>query len=72
MHATVKDLNPWVDYEFRVVAVNGVGVGEPSTPSARIQTKAAGIFSISFSVLLGKCNLTFHSLLPVMLFISVL
>ncbi|XP_047437898.1 contactin-4 [Mugil cephalus] len=41
MHATVKELTPWVDYEFRVVAINGVGVGEPSTPSKQIQTKAA-------------------------------
>uniref|UniRef100_A0A8C4I1H7 Contactin-4 n=1 Tax=Dicentrarchus labrax TaxID=13489 RepID=A0A8C4I1H7_DICLA len=41
MHATVKDLNPWVDYEFRVVAINSVGVGEPSTPSKQIRTKAA-------------------------------
>uniref|UniRef100_A0A3Q1AKF5 Contactin-4-like n=1 Tax=Amphiprion ocellaris TaxID=80972 RepID=A0A3Q1AKF5_AMPOC len=40
MHATVKDLNPWVDYEFRVVAINSVGVGEPSTPSKQIRTKA--------------------------------
>lgn len=43
MHATVKELNPWVDYEFRVVAINSVGVGEPSTPSKQIRTKAAGI-----------------------------
>uniref|UniRef100_A0A7N6AGJ3 Contactin 4 n=1 Tax=Anabas testudineus TaxID=64144 RepID=A0A7N6AGJ3_ANATE len=41
MHATVKDLNPWVDYEFRVVAINSVGVGEPSMPSKQIRTKAA-------------------------------
>ncbi|XP_068449869.1 contactin-4 isoform X2 [Clinocottus analis] len=41
MHATVKDLNPWVDYEFRVVAINGVGVGEPGTPSKQIRTGAA-------------------------------
>ncbi|KAM6927796.1 contactin-4 [Xenentodon cancila] len=41
MHTTVKDLNSWVDYEFRVVAINGVGVGEPSTPSKQIRTKAA-------------------------------
>ncbi|XP_068170736.1 contactin-4 [Antennarius striatus] len=41
MRATVKDLNPWVDYEFRVVAINSVGVGEPSTPSKQIRTKAA-------------------------------
>ncbi|XP_075869502.1 contactin-3 [Nelusetta ayraudi] len=41
MHATVRDLNPWVDYEFRVVAINSVGVGEPSTPSKHIRTAAA-------------------------------
>uniref|UniRef100_A0A672H5Q5 Contactin 4 n=1 Tax=Salarias fasciatus TaxID=181472 RepID=A0A672H5Q5_SALFA len=41
MHATVTDLNPWVDYEFRVVAINSVGVGEPSTPSKQIRTQAA-------------------------------
>ncbi|CAG5984343.1 unnamed protein product [Menidia menidia] len=41
MQATVRDLIPWVDYEFRVLAINGVGVGEPSTPSKQIRTKAA-------------------------------
>uniref|UniRef100_A0A3B3TX11 Contactin-4-like n=1 Tax=Poecilia latipinna TaxID=48699 RepID=A0A3B3TX11_9TELE len=41
MHATVKDLSPWVEYEFRVVAINSVGVGEPSMPSKQIRTKAA-------------------------------
>ncbi|KAF6728555.1 Contactin-4, partial [Oryzias melastigma] len=41
MHASVTDLIPWVDYEFRVVAVNVVGVGEPSTPSEPIRTKPA-------------------------------
>lgn len=46
MHAKVKDLSPWVDYEFRVVAINSVGVGEPSTPSKQIQTKAAGMLCI--------------------------
>uniref|UniRef100_A0A673XQ66 Contactin-3 n=1 Tax=Salmo trutta TaxID=8032 RepID=A0A673XQ66_SALTR len=40
-HATVIDLNPWVDYEFRVVAINNVGVGEPSMQSKQIRTKAA-------------------------------
>lgn len=46
MHATVKELNPWVEYEFRVVAINSVGVGEPSTPSKQIRTKAAGNLSV--------------------------
>ncbi|XP_041837602.1 contactin-4 [Melanotaenia boesemani] len=41
MQATVRDLTPWVDYEFRVVAINSVGVGEPSMPSEQIRTKAA-------------------------------
>ncbi|XP_076124754.1 contactin-4 [Alosa pseudoharengus] len=41
LHATVVALNPFVDYEFRVVAVNSVGVGEPSAPSRQIRTKAA-------------------------------
>lgn len=40
--ATVVDLSPWVDYEFRVVASNSVGIGEPSRPSALLKTKAAG------------------------------
>ncbi|XP_032927583.1 contactin-6-like isoform X2 [Catharus ustulatus] len=39
--ATVVDLSPWVEYEFRVVASNSVGIGEPSSPSALLRTKAA-------------------------------
>ncbi|KAF7250092.1 Contactin-6 [Varanus komodoensis] len=39
--ATVVDLNPWVEYEFRVVAGNSVGIGEPSTPSELLRTKAS-------------------------------
>uniref|UniRef100_A0A8C6UFF9 Uncharacterized protein n=1 Tax=Neogobius melanostomus TaxID=47308 RepID=A0A8C6UFF9_9GOBI len=40
LHATVKDLSPWVEYEFRVVAINSVGIGEPSMPSKQIRTKS--------------------------------
>uniref|UniRef100_A0A803SSH1 Contactin 6 n=1 Tax=Anolis carolinensis TaxID=28377 RepID=A0A803SSH1_ANOCA len=39
--ATVVDLNPWVEYEFRVVAGNSVGIGEPSAPSELLRTKAS-------------------------------
>lgn len=56
MHVTVRDLNPWVDYEFRVVAINSVGVGEPSTPSKHIRTAAAGILPLSSS---SSCSSSF-------------
>uniref|UniRef100_A0AAQ4Q435 Contactin 4 n=1 Tax=Gasterosteus aculeatus aculeatus TaxID=481459 RepID=A0AAQ4Q435_GASAC len=37
--ATVIDLSPWVEYEFRVLASNAVGTGEPSKPSKQARTK---------------------------------
>uniref|UniRef100_A0ABM5G6X3 Contactin-2 isoform X2 n=1 Tax=Pogona vitticeps TaxID=103695 RepID=A0ABM5G6X3_9SAUR len=39
--AQVVNLIPWMDYEFRVLASNILGVGEPSVPSAKILTKEA-------------------------------
>uniref|UniRef100_A0A803TTJ1 Contactin-2 n=1 Tax=Anolis carolinensis TaxID=28377 RepID=A0A803TTJ1_ANOCA len=39
--AQVGNLIPWMDYEFRVLASNILGVGEPSMPSAKIRTKEA-------------------------------
>ncbi|TTE51851.1 Contactin-4 [Bagarius yarrelli] len=39
--ATVVDLNAWVEYEFRVLARNSVGVGEPSAPSLKTRTEDA-------------------------------
>ncbi|XP_006890703.1 PREDICTED: contactin-3 [Elephantulus edwardii] len=39
--ATVVELNPWVEYEFRVVASNKIGGGEPSSPSEKVRTEEA-------------------------------
>lgn len=39
LSATVIDLNPWVEYEFRVLATNNIGTGEPSKPSKKARTK---------------------------------
>lgn len=43
--ATVVELSPWVEYEFRVVAGNSIGIGEPSTPSELLKTKASSKFT---------------------------
>ncbi|XP_069545152.1 contactin-3 isoform X4 [Brachyistius frenatus] len=39
--ATVVDLNAWVEYEFRVLAKNSVGIGEPSPVSVKTRTEDA-------------------------------
>ncbi|XP_067322630.1 contactin-5 isoform X2 [Anolis sagrei] len=39
--AMAVELNPWVEYEFRVVATNKIGTGDPSAPSRVIRTKEA-------------------------------
>uniref|UniRef100_A0A8C4IE54 Contactin 3b n=1 Tax=Dicentrarchus labrax TaxID=13489 RepID=A0A8C4IE54_DICLA len=39
--ATVVGLNAWVEYEFRVVARNTVGLGEPSPASTKTRTEDA-------------------------------
>ncbi|XP_063286580.1 contactin-5 [Pelobates fuscus] len=39
--AMVVDLNPWVEYEFRVVATNSIGTGDPSPSSRVIRTSEA-------------------------------
>ncbi|CAL8348820.1 unnamed protein product [Arctogadus glacialis] len=39
--AMAVDLNPWVEYEFRVVASNAIGTGDPSAPSRGVRTKEA-------------------------------
>ena len=40
--ATVVDLFPWTEYEFRVIATNTLGTGEPSSPSRKEKTQEAG------------------------------
>ncbi|PIO29768.1 hypothetical protein AB205_0145400 [Aquarana catesbeiana] len=39
--ATVVGLSPWVEYEFRVIAINQIGIGEPSPPSDKRRTEEA-------------------------------
>uniref|UniRef100_A0A667ZGS0 Contactin-5 n=1 Tax=Myripristis murdjan TaxID=586833 RepID=A0A667ZGS0_9TELE len=39
--AMAVELNPWVEYEFRVVASNAIGTGDPSSPSRSVRTKEA-------------------------------
>lgn len=34
-------LSPFVNYQFRVIAINAVGQSQPSLPSARYQTSGA-------------------------------
>jgi len=42
--AMAVELNPWVEYEFRVVASNAIGTGDPSAPSRGVRSKEAGTF----------------------------
>lgn len=56
--ATVVDLNAWVEYEFRVLAKNGVGVGEPSPVSVRTRTEDAGPALLTLSIWIIE---SFHS-----------
>lgn len=57
--ARVIELSPWVEYEFRVVAINTLGTGEPSKPSKQIRTKDTGKgFKDACIALLCKIPLT--------------
>lgn len=39
--AKVIDLIPWMEYEFRVMATNILGTGDPSIPSQKIRTEGS-------------------------------
>ncbi|XP_028286350.1 contactin-1a isoform X2 [Parambassis ranga] len=39
--ATVVNLFPWTEYEFRVIATNTLGTGDPSSPSSKEKTMDA-------------------------------
>lgn len=44
--AAVVGLNAWVEYEFRVVARNAVGLGVPSPASTKTRTEDASMWSL--------------------------
>lgn len=54
LSATVIDLSPWVDCEFRVLATNSIGTGEPSKPSKKARTKEMRMYHklLTFPLLL--------------------
>lgn len=61
LSATVIDLSPWVEYEFRVLATNGIGTGEPSRPSKKARTKETRTCQVQFKNFspVGKADLNF-------------
>lgn len=52
---TMVDLIPWTDYEFRVIATNTLGTGDPSNPSPIVKTLEAG--KIVFFFYFGHLNI---------------
>lgn len=40
--ATISGLSPWSTYQFRIAANSDLGPGQPSVPSAEVQTPPAG------------------------------
>lgn len=62
--AIAVGLSSWVQYEFRVAAMNSVGVGEPSAPSEAVLTKAAGTNLNPKSILISSTPHTKHSFFP--------
>uniref|UniRef100_A0A8C9EYD6 Neurofascin n=1 Tax=Pavo cristatus TaxID=9049 RepID=A0A8C9EYD6_PAVCR len=52
VNSAVLSLSPYVNYQFRVIAVNDVGSSLPSMPSERYQTSGAPVFLSHFLLLL--------------------
>ncbi len=46
--ARVVELSPWVEYEFRVLATNSIGTGEPSKPSQKFKTKDTCMYIVVY------------------------
>lgn len=65
--ATVVDLNAWVEYEFRVLAKNGVGVGEPSPVSVRTRTEDAGPSLVALSIMTCHWARSFNFVLNIIM-----
>lgn len=42
LNSVILQLAPFVNYQFRVIAINSVGQSEPSTPSPQYKTSGAG------------------------------
>lgn len=61
LNSVILQLTPFVEYRFRVIAVNGIGPSKPSWPSEYYQTGGAGR-SLFYSILvqnLGVCYMFF-------------
>lgn len=42
LNSVILQLAPFVNYQFRVIAINSVGQSQPSRPSPRYRTSGAG------------------------------
>lgn len=45
--AKVIDLIPWMEYEFRIMATNILGTGDPSIPSPKIRTEGSRTYTVT-------------------------